>query len=220
VTSGSRHKDITKPQHCTANAGQHSGYSNSSIHTLYTAGILQQANTCRKEEARATTLCMAWHAQQEASSCVTIPTDTGRRGAHACICTRMRKHTSACARTRATTYIFGCALTDWGHTPQLWFEFRKTLSLFGCLALFVLHSHGLASCAGACMNAPACVRSVCACACMHACSSAETCVRAWSAYTCQGACVSVRARSIASCAVHVHSCADTRARMCSVCVHG
>jgi len=80
ATSGSGHKDITKPQHCTANAGQHSGYSNSSIHTLYTAGILQPANNCHKEEARATTLCMAWHAQQEVSSCATIPTDTGRRG--------------------------------------------------------------------------------------------------------------------------------------------
>jgi len=56
----------------------------------------------------------------------------------------MREHTRTCARTRATTYIFGCALTDWGHTPQLWFVIRKTLSLFDCLALFV-HSHGLAS---------------------------------------------------------------------------
>jgi len=80
VTSGSGHNDVTKPQHGTANAGQHSGYSNSSIHTLYTAEILQPANGCRKEEARATTLCMAWHAQQETSSSATIPTDTGRRG--------------------------------------------------------------------------------------------------------------------------------------------
>jgi len=80
VTSGSGHNDVTKPQHGTANARQHSGYSNSSIHTLYTAEILQQANGCHKEEARATTLCMAWYAQQEAPSCVTIPTDTGRRG--------------------------------------------------------------------------------------------------------------------------------------------
>jgi len=76
ATSGFGHKDITKPQHSTANARQHSGYSNSSIHTLYTAENLQPANGCRKEEARATTLCMAWHAQQEASSCATIPTDT------------------------------------------------------------------------------------------------------------------------------------------------
>ena len=60
--------------------GQHSGYSNFSIHTLHTAEILQQANGGREEEARATTLCMAWHAQQETSSCATIPTDTGRRG--------------------------------------------------------------------------------------------------------------------------------------------
>jgi len=80
ATSGSRHNDITKPQHGTANAGQHSGYSNSSIHTLYSAEILQLANGCRKEEARATTLCMAWHAKQEAPSCATIPTDTGWRG--------------------------------------------------------------------------------------------------------------------------------------------
>jgi len=80
ATSGSGHNDVTKPQHGTANAGQHSGYSNSSIHTLYTAEILQSANGCRKEEARATTLCMAWHAQQETSSCATIPTDTGLRG--------------------------------------------------------------------------------------------------------------------------------------------
>jgi len=77
ATSGSGHKDITKPQHGTATARQHSGYSNSSIHTLYTAEILQPANGCRKEKARATTLCMAWHTQQEASSCATIPTDTG-----------------------------------------------------------------------------------------------------------------------------------------------
>jgi len=34
----------------------------------------------REEEARATTSCMTWHAQQETSSCATIPTDTGRRG--------------------------------------------------------------------------------------------------------------------------------------------
>jgi len=46
VTSGSGYKDITKPQHGTANAGQHSGYSNSSIHTLYTTEILQPANSC------------------------------------------------------------------------------------------------------------------------------------------------------------------------------
>jgi len=61
-------------------AGQHSDYSNFSIHTLYTAEILQQADGGREEEARATTLCMAWHAQQETSGCATIPTDTGRRG--------------------------------------------------------------------------------------------------------------------------------------------
>jgi len=61
-------------------SGQHSGYSNCSIHTLHTAEILQQANGGREKEARATTLCMAWHAQQETTSCATIPTDTGRRG--------------------------------------------------------------------------------------------------------------------------------------------
>jgi len=80
ATSSSRHSDITKPQHGTANARQHSGYNNSSIRTFYTAEILQPANGCCKEEARATTLCMAWHAQQEASRCTTIPTDTSWRG--------------------------------------------------------------------------------------------------------------------------------------------
>jgi len=80
ATSSSGHNNITKPQHGTANAGQHSRYSNSSIHTLYTAEILQPANGCRKEEAKATTLCMAWHAQQEAPNYATIPTDTSRRG--------------------------------------------------------------------------------------------------------------------------------------------
>jgi len=74
VTISSWHKDVTKPQHGTANAGQDSGYRNSSIYTLYNAEILQPVNVCRKEEARATILCMAWHAQQEAS------TDSGQRG--------------------------------------------------------------------------------------------------------------------------------------------
>jgi len=74
VTYGSGHKDVTKPHHGTANTGQDSGYMNSSIYTHYTAEILQPANGCRKEQARATTLCMAWHAQQEAS------TDSGQRG--------------------------------------------------------------------------------------------------------------------------------------------
>jgi len=63
TTSSSWHKDVTKPQHCTAYAWQDSGYRNSSIYTLYTAEILQQANDCSKEETRATTLCMAWHVQ-------------------------------------------------------------------------------------------------------------------------------------------------------------
>ena len=40
-------------------AGQHSGYNNCSIHTLHTAEILQQANGCHKEEARASNY--AWH---------------------------------------------------------------------------------------------------------------------------------------------------------------
>jgi len=80
ATSCSGHNNVTKPQHGTANAGQHSGYSNSSIHTLYTAEILQLANGCRKEEARATILCMAWHTQQEAPSCATNPTDTSWPG--------------------------------------------------------------------------------------------------------------------------------------------
>jgi len=48
-------------------------------YTLHTAEILQLANDGREERARATTLCMAWHAQQETSNCATIPTDTGRR---------------------------------------------------------------------------------------------------------------------------------------------
>jgi len=57
-----------------SNARQDSDYRNSSIYALYTAEILQPANGCRKEEARTTILCVAWHAQQEAS------TDTGQRG--------------------------------------------------------------------------------------------------------------------------------------------
>ena len=61
-------------------AGQHSDYNNCSIHTLHTTEILQQVNGGREEEARATTLCMAWHAQQETSSCATIHADTGLRG--------------------------------------------------------------------------------------------------------------------------------------------
>jgi len=74
------HHPHPRPQHSTSNVRQDSGYSNSSIYTLYTAEILQQANGCRKEEARATTLCMAWHARQEASRCATIPTDSSQRG--------------------------------------------------------------------------------------------------------------------------------------------
>jgi len=65
-------------------------------------------------------------------------------------CTCMHTHAHARThlhmRTHSCNHLqFGCALTDWGHTPQLWFVFGKTLSLFGCLALFVLYSHGLAS---------------------------------------------------------------------------
>jgi len=75
-----RERTRASPLGAQKKAGQHSGYSNCSIHTLYTAEILQQANGGREEEARATTLCMAWQAQQETSSCATIPTDTGRRG--------------------------------------------------------------------------------------------------------------------------------------------
>jgi len=63
-----------------------------------------------------------------------------RTYAHAQTRLYMRPH--SCKHT--PTY-FGCALTDWGHTSQQWVVFRKTLSLFGCLALFVLHSHGHAS---------------------------------------------------------------------------
>ena len=86
-------------------SGQHSGYSNCSIHTLHTSEIFQQANGGHEEEARATTLCMAWHAQQETTSCATIPTDTGRRGYPSCVCacvvgsTFARVH--ACLRARA-----------------------------------------------------------------------------------------------------------------------
>jgi len=76
---GMRHRDCsqnhTKPTQ--RHAGQHSDYSNCSIHTLHTAEILQPANGGCEEEARP---CMAWHAQQETASCATIPTDTGRRG--------------------------------------------------------------------------------------------------------------------------------------------
>ena len=80
ATQGLQQKPV--PNQHKRNAGQHSGYINCSIHTLHTAEILQPANHPggREEEARATTLCMAWHAQQETSSCATIPTDTGRRG--------------------------------------------------------------------------------------------------------------------------------------------
>ena len=59
--------------------------------------------------------------------------------AHACIRTHTREHTCTCARTRANTpTYFCCALEGWGHTPQLWVVFRKTLSLLGCLALSLL----------------------------------------------------------------------------------
>jgi len=104
-----------------------------------TCGLTMHAHTPPRLNTRA---CMRTHtrcARTQAHSC------THPHNAHACIRTNMHEHTSTCARTRATTYIFGCALTDWGHTPQLWFVFRKTLSLFGCLALFVLHSHGVVS---------------------------------------------------------------------------
>ena len=80
TTPSLRGRTRASPLRAQRKAGQHSGYSNCAIHTLHTAEILQQANGGREEETRATTLCMAWHAQQEASSCATIPTDTGRRG--------------------------------------------------------------------------------------------------------------------------------------------
>ena len=72
----SEHKEKPGNTQATATAA----VAVASIHTLHTAEILQPANGGREEEARATTLCMAWHAQQETSSCATIPTDTGRRG--------------------------------------------------------------------------------------------------------------------------------------------
>ena len=65
-----------------------------------------------------------------------------------CMCTYAHVRTRLHMRThlyKHTPAYFGCALTDWGHNPQQWVVFRKTLSLFGCLALFVLHSHGHAS---------------------------------------------------------------------------
>jgi len=104
-----------------------------------TCGLTTHAHTPPRMNTRA---CMRIHtryARTQAHSC------THPHNAHTCIRTRMREHASTCARTGTTTYIFGCALTDWGHTPQLWFVFRKTLSLFDCLALFVLHSYDLAS---------------------------------------------------------------------------
>ena len=94
-------KDTSKPARST----KKSRTILSSIHTLRTAEILQQANGGCVEEARATTLCMAWHAQQETTSCATIPTDTGRRGHPSCVCacvvgsTFARVH--ACLRARA-----------------------------------------------------------------------------------------------------------------------
>jgi len=100
-----------------------------------TCGLTTHAHAHPRMNTRS---CMRTHtryARMYAHSC-THPHNT-----HACIRKRMREHTCTCARTRATN----CALTDWGHTPQLWFVLRKILSLFGCLALFVLHSHGLAS---------------------------------------------------------------------------
>ena len=79
ASQGLQQKPVPNQQ--KRNARQHSGYSNCSIHTLHTAEILQLANSGgQEEEARVTALCMAWHAQQETSSCDTIPTDTGRRG--------------------------------------------------------------------------------------------------------------------------------------------
>jgi len=65
-----------------------------------------------------------------------------------CMCTYAHVRTRLHMRThlyKHTPTYFGCALTDWGHNPQQWVVFRKTLSLFGCLALFVLHSYGHAS---------------------------------------------------------------------------
>ena len=75
-----RRRTRVSPLGAQRKAGQHSGYNNCSIHKLHIAEILHSANGGREEEARATTLCMAWHAQQKTSSCTTIPTDTGRRG--------------------------------------------------------------------------------------------------------------------------------------------
>jgi len=64
---------------------------------------------------------------------------------HACIRTRTCEHTCTCARTRTNTCPHILRSNRWGHIPQLWVVFRKTLSLLGCLALSVLHSPGHAS---------------------------------------------------------------------------
>ena len=56
-----------------------------------------------------------------------------------CMHTHAHARTHLHMRTHSCNHLqFGCALTDWGHTPQLWFVFGKTLSLFGCLALSFL----------------------------------------------------------------------------------
>ena len=95
------------------------------------------------------------HPRMNTRACMRTHTHYARTHARTCMhapaqCTCMHTHAHARThlhmRTHSCNHLqFGCALTDWGHTPQLWFVFGKTLSLFGCLALFVLHSHGHAS---------------------------------------------------------------------------
>jgi len=101
--------------------------------------------------------CMRTHTYKHTHTCMHAHAHALRTHAGTCMhataqCTCM--HTYAHARThlhmrthscKHTPTYFGCALTDWSHTPQLWVVFRKTFSLFGCLALSVLHSHGHAS---------------------------------------------------------------------------
>jgi len=76
-----------------------------------TCGLTTHAHTPPRMNTRAYMRTHTRYARMQAHSC------THPHNANACIRTRMREHTSTCARTRETTCIFGCALTDWGHTP-------------------------------------------------------------------------------------------------------
>ena len=207
-------KTGNKSAHGTANARQHSGYSISSIHTLYTAEILQPANGCRKEETRATTLCMAWHAQQEASSCATIPTDTGWRG-HSASNTSVapggvtmrvqykqghsqREIRSSSTQPTAEEYdpnllarsqICGRVFARVRAHVQACSRVRVLMhALHACICLRVVRS----ACACACIHARVCLR---VCVRMPACSCADACVRVWSGPRVPG-CMRVCARAL------------------------